>query len=192
MVEASMTLRLLFALLLTAMLPSLALAQDDTQNQTDTEQAQPQADDAAPAEPADPIDAVQGLWHVDQAQGSAANDTMTGGILKIDRQSITSLTGGTCANPTFSVVPGDADAVAPDAAGPAGLPEVVGIECLGQLLAAATWNPAEPDTVGWMEPNLDVVLHRVKTPATAQQPASTDSGNDSSGGGDSGGDENAE
>jgi hypothetical protein len=171
-----MTLRLLFALVLAAALPSLARAQDDTQNQTDTEQAQPQADEAAPAEPADPIEAVQGLWHVDQVEGSAANETTTGSILKVDRQAIASLSGGTCASPGFTAAP---DAVDPKQVG-------VDITCLGQVLASARWNTDDPDTVIWSEPNLDIVLHRVKTATTAQKPASNDgdSTNDDSGEGD--------
>jgi hypothetical protein len=50
-------------------------------------------------------------------------------------------------------------------------------------LAWATWNANDPDTVNWSEPpNLEVVLHRVKTATTTQKPAiSTD---DSSGEGD--------
>jgi hypothetical protein len=161
MVEASMTLRLLFALALTATLPSLALAQDDAQADGG-DQAQPARDAAATPEPVDPVDAVQGLWHVDQVEGSAANETMTGGILKVDRQAISSLSGGTCSNPGFTA---SSDAADPKQVG-------VDITCLGQVLASARWNTDDPDTVDWSEPDLDVVLHRVKVATTAQQPAS--------------------
>jgi hypothetical protein len=193
MAEGSMTaLRLLFALALIAALPSSAFAQDatDAQSGDQTEdQAQPapggdqagddqsgdhqtgddqspQSDQAAAPEPVDPAAVLQGLWHVDRADGSAANDTMVGGILKVDRQAVTSLSGGTCASPGF--------AAAPAAAGP----KQIGLDitCLGQILASARWSNDDPDTVEWREPNLDVVLHRVKSATTAQQPAADSSG----------------
>lgn len=158
-------LRLLFALALTATLPSLAMAQDQSDEQT--EGAPPQQA-SAPA-PSNPVDALQGLWHVDRAEGSAASDAMTGGILKVDRQAIASLAGGTCSSPGFTPTP---DATDPKQAG-------VDITCLGQVLASARWNTDDPDTVDWSEPGLEVVLHRV-TSAAAPQPAADDSG----GGGD--------
>jgi len=159
------TLRFLFALVLAIALPSLAVAQDATQDQSQ-DQAQPQQDDASAPAVADPIDALQGLWHVDRAEGSAANDAMTGGVLKIDRQAIASLSGGTCSSPSLVPAPGAAD------------PKQVGVEitCLGVAFASAHWNNDDPNTVDWSEPNLEVVLHRV-TSATAQKPAD-DSGGD--------------
>jgi hypothetical protein len=163
MAEASMTaLRLLFALMLTATLPSLAMAQDQSDEQSEGDQTPPQQA-SAPA-PSDPVDALQGLWHVDRAEGSAANEAMTGGILKIDRQAIASFAGGTCSSPGFTPTPDPAD---PKQAG-------VDITCLGQVLASARWNTDDPDTVDWSEPGLEVVLHRV-TSATAPQPATDDS-----------------
>jgi hypothetical protein len=164
MAEGTMTLRLLFALMLTASLPTLALAQDATDDQ-----AQP-AQGSAPA-PADPITAILGLWHVDHVEGSAANDAMSGSILGIERAAVASLTGGTCVNPNLSVVPTEAAATA--ATPP--LTETVGIECLGQRLATATWDPSEPDTIRWVEPDLQAVLHRV-TSAGAPNPETDDSG----------------
>lgn len=171
------TLRLLFALLLVSAAPSLARAQDATQDQgDDAEQTQPDqgSDQQSPADQsgdaqsetgaqpqppapgaADPVDVLQGLWHVDRAEGSAANDTMKGGILKIDRQAISSLSGGTCSSPSFAAAPGQSD------------PKQIGIDitCLGQTFASAYWNSDDPNTVNWTEPNLAVVLHRVTSSA---------------------------
>jgi len=169
-------LRLFFAWTLMALLPSLAFAQDATQDQTqggdqaqpeqDADQLQPQQDEANTPAPADPIVALQGLWHVDRVDGSAANETMAGGILKVDRQAIASLSGGTCSGPGFTAAPDAAD------------PKQVGVDitCLGQVLASARWNTDDPDTVDWREPNLEIVLHRVKSATTAEKPASDDSG----------------
>jgi hypothetical protein len=188
MAEGSMTVsRLLFALMLSAALPSLALAQDAGQDQgQDGDQAQPdqaqpdqsqsdqdqsgqqpapeQQDQANAPAPADPVATLQGLWHVDHAEGSAANDTMTGSILKIDRQAIASLSGGTCSSPSFS--PGT------DAADPKQM--AVDITCLGQAFASAHWNSDDPNTVDWSEPGLDITLHRVTS--AAQQPADDNAG----------------
>jgi len=154
--------RLLFALMLMAVLPSFAFAQDATQDQgEDAGQAQPDQGDAetqteaAAPTPSDPVDMLQGLWHVDHAEGGAATDTMTGGILKIDRQAISSLSGGTCSSPTFAPAPSEAD---PKQAG-------VDITCLGQVFASAYWNTDDPNTVNWTEPNLAIVLHRVTSAA---------------------------
>lgn len=156
-------LRLVFALMLASSLPSLASAQDATDGQSqEGDQAQPQpAPDATAAPPTDPVETLQGLWHVDRAEGSAANETMRGSILKIDRQAISSLSGGTCSSPTFIPNP---DAADPKQAG-------VDIGCLGQALAVARWNTDDPDTVAWSEPDLEVVLHRVKSATAAEQPA---------------------
>ncbi|HVZ01337.1 MAG TPA: hypothetical protein VHA35_17645 [Dongiaceae bacterium] len=164
-------LRLLFALMLTAAVPSLAGAQDAA-DQADGDQAPPQQQDAASAPaPADPVEALQGLWHVDRAEGGAASETMVGGILKIDRQAVASLSGGTCSSPGFAAAPGSTD------------PEQVGVDitCLGWVLASARWSRDDPDEVSWSEPDLDVVLHRVKSAATAQQPADDGVGDDGAG-----------
>jgi hypothetical protein len=162
MAKGSMTaLRVLAALMLTAAVPSLAAAQDADDDPSgdqgeSTDQAQPQPD--AAAAPAGPVETLQGLWHVDRAEGSAANDTMVGGLLKVDRQAVASLSGGTCASPGFTPAPGTGD------------PKQVGVDitCLGQVLASARWNSDDPDTVDWSEPDLAVVLHRVKS-AVAEQ-----------------------
>jgi hypothetical protein len=172
MAERSMiALRLLFALVLAAVLSSAAAAQDATQDGSqDSEPAQPaqgqaQPDQANAPVPADPVEVLHGLWHVDHAEGGAANDAMTGGILKIDRQAIASLSGGTCSSPGFAPSPDTGD------------PKQVGVDitCLGQLFASARWNTDDPDTVDWSEPDLEIVLHRV-TSAAAQKPATGDSG----------------
>jgi len=161
-----MTLRLVFALMLAVSLPSLAVAQDATDGQTqEGDQAQPQpAPDAADA-PSDPVEALQGFWHVDHVEGSAANEAMTGSVLKIDRQAISSLASGTCSSPTFVAKP---DAADPKQTG-------VDIGCLGQGLAVARWNTDDPDTVAWSEPDLEVVLHRVKSATATDKPADTNS-----------------
>jgi hypothetical protein len=170
MAEALMTaLRLLLSCMLMAALPALAFAQDATdqaQPAQDDDQTQPQPDGASAAA-ADPIEALQGLWHVDHAEGSAASEAMTGSILKVDRQAIASLAGGTCSSPGFTPTP---DATDPKQAG-------VDITCLGQVLASARWNTDDPDTVDWSEPGLEVVLHRV-TSAAAPQPATDDGSGD--------------
>ena len=170
-------LRLLFALMLTAALPSLAAAQDDTQDQSQSgdqarpapegDQSQPQQDEATTPVSADPVETLQGLWHVDHAEGSAANETMVGGILKIDRQAVASLSGGTCSSPGFAAEQGTVD------------PKQVGVDitCLGQVLASARWSSDDPDTVNWNEPDLEVGLHRVKSATTAEKPADDNSGN---------------
>lgn len=171
-------LRLLFALTLTAALPSLAFAQDDTQAQTQSsdqaqpapagDQSQPQQDEVTTPVSADPVETLQGLWHVDHAEGRAANETMVGGILKIDRQAVASLSSGTCSSPGFAAEKGTDD------------PKQVGVDitCLGQVLASARWSSEDPDTVNWNEPDLEVVLHRVKTPTTAQKPTDDNGGDE--------------
>ncbi len=167
---------LLFALMLMAMLPSMAVAQDATDQTQDSDQtqpaqgddqAQPQQDEANTQQPADPVEALQGLWHIDRTDGSAANEAMVGNILKVDRQAITTLSGGTCSSPGLTPVSDTAD------------PKQVGVDitCLGQVLASARWNGDDPDTVDWSEPNLEIVLHRAKGATTAEKPAD-DSGED--------------
>jgi len=167
MAEGKMiALRWMLALMLVAA-PSMAMAQDasdDQGDQTETVQGDPPAVQGE-VPPMDPVEALQGLWHVDRAEGSAADDTMVGGILKIEPQAIASLSGGTCSSPSFTAVPSTVDSN-----------EIgVDITCLGQPLASARWG-ADSDTVNWSEPNLDVVLHRVKT-AAEQEPAGASDGN---------------
>jgi hypothetical protein len=171
--------------MLATALPSFAFAQDATQDQGQSDQSQPdqgqsdqspsddgdaqsapQPDPSTAPAPVDPVEGLQGLWHVDHAEGAAANDTMTGSILKIDRQAITSLSAGTCSGPSFAPSPAAGD---PKQAG-------VDITCLGQAFASARWNTDDPDTVDWSEPDLDITLHRVT--AAVQKPAADGGGDD--------------
>lgn len=121
----------------------------------------------------DPVTALEGLWRVDQAEVGTAEDPAIGKVIRIDRAAVASLSGGTCANPSFV------------ASGPADAQKVV-IQCLGQTLATAELSAATPDTIKWTEPNIDIVLHRITNAAVA--PATAGS-NDTGGASDEGTDE---
>ena len=120
----------------------------------------------------DPVTALEGLWRIDQAEVGTAEDSAIGKVIRIDRAAVASLSGGTCANPTFVATGG----------------QTIEIRCLGQVLATAEVDGATPDTVKWTEPNIDVVLHRIAD-ANAGGDASP---NESRGAGDEGSDEGSE
>ena len=116
--------------------------------------------------PADPVSSVMGLWRVDHADGSdPTTAALMGKMMRIDRNAVTSFTGGTCSNPSFT--PGDGGKVA--------------IGCVGQVLATAQLDTAQPDTLNWSEGSTQLVLHRVVT--NADQPVDQNAG-DQTGSGD--------
>ncbi|GAB2175333.1 hypothetical protein DLREEDagr8_08910 [Dongia sp. agr-C8] len=92
----------------------------------------------------DPIDRLVGLWRVDKIEGAAPADVGSGQVLRIDRQSVATLTQGTCSNPSF-----DEDLGA------------ITVTCLGQDLASAAWNPEQPGNLYWVEGGLRVELSRI-------------------------------
>jgi len=129
-------LRIAAVLLLAFAAPGIAVAQDQ------------------PA--VDPATALTGLWRVDKVEGDYDTAAaLIGRVMRIDRDAVASLTGGTCSNPGF----------APD-------PAVGGIAvtCLGQRLATADWQAGEPDTLQWAEPNVQAVLHRISGENTGSTP----------------------
>ena len=165
-----MAIRLLSVLLLAVATPGLAAAQDQSTDGT----AQPDAENA----PADPIESLQGIWRIDHVEGKGAADSMMGSLLPIDRQAIATLSGGTCTGPGFSAAkdPSAADQVRVD------------VTCLGQVLASATWSTFDPNSVAWVEPDAQVVLHRVAEASTTQ-PAASDATSGSDAGADSSGED---
>ena len=92
----------------------------------------------------DPVEKLVGVWQVATIAGSAASDSLRGRVLRIDRQSVATLTLGTCTNPTFAEQLGS-----------------ITVSCLGQDLASAAWNPQEPGRLQWSEGGFQAVLHRI-------------------------------
>jgi hypothetical protein len=173
MVDWTMMLSRIALLVVLAAMPSIAHAQD--QSQDDPSQGSGQGQDAnqvpsTPQRPADPVAALQGLWRVDKIDGSAGNDSLMGRMFRIDSAAIASMTAGTCSNPGFTAA---ADPTDPNK-------QTVTVTCVGQTFATAAWDATDPDTVNWSEPNLQVVLHRVASAATLKPAA--DGGADSGGG----------
>jgi hypothetical protein len=139
----------LIGVLLLLGLPGLALAQDDLGPQDLTRTTM------------DPVEKLVGVWRVDRIDGSAPSDSLQGHMLRIDRQSVATLTRGICSNPGFAEQLGS-----------------IAVTCLGQDLAAAAWNPQEPGTLQWSEGSIHAVLHRLSgtealdsPPAAAAAPA---------------------
>lgn len=127
-------------------IPSLAVAQDQVGPQDLTRTT------------ADPIEKLVGIWQVAKIEGSAPSDSLRGRVLRIDRQSVATLTRGTCTNPSFAEQLGS-----------------ITVSCLGQSLASAAWNPQEPGTLQWSEGGLQAVLHRISgTEALDSPPAAED------------------
>jgi len=113
----------------------------------------------------DPIDKLVGVWRVDRVEGSTTSDNLQGSVLKIDRQSAATLTGGTCSNPSFAEQLGS-----------------ISVTCLGQLLATASWDPQEPGTLQWSEGGVKAVLRRISgTEALQSPPAEAGEGSSESG-----------
>ena len=114
---------------------------------------------------ADPVDKLVGLWRVDKVDPNAPSDSLRGRVLKIDRQSVATLTLGTCTNPSFDEKLG-----------------TITVACLGQDLASAAWNPQEPGMIEWTEGGFKAVLHRISgtealdAPPPAEDEAPADEG----------------
>ena len=92
----------------------------------------------------DPVDRLVGLWRVDKIEGAAPAGIAAGLVLRIDRQSVATLTQGTCSNPSFDEELG-----------------AITVACLGQTLASAAWNPEQPGNLRWSEGNLHAQLSRI-------------------------------
>ncbi len=106
----------------------------------------------------DPVDRLVGLWRVERVEGEAAANVGSGQVLRIDRQSVATLTQGTCSNPSFE-------------------PELgaITVACLGQDLASAAWNPEQPGSLYWVEGSLQVELSRISgTEAIDSPPPAAD------------------
>jgi len=93
---------------------------------------------------ADPVEKLVGLWRVDSVAPGAPSGVVAGQMLRIDRQSVATLTLGTCSNPGFDEKLG-----------------AITVSCLGQDLAAAAWDPQVPGTLHWSEGALQAVLSRI-------------------------------
>ena len=126
-----------------AILPCFALAQD----------AQTVGPKDLTRSTADPVDKLVGVWRVDRIDGSTPSDSLQGRILRIDRQSVTTLTLGSCTNPSFTQQLGS-----------------ITVTCLGQSLASAAWDPQEPGTIQWSEGSFQAVLHRISGTEALESP----------------------
>jgi hypothetical protein len=93
---------------------------------------------------ADPVEKLVGLWRVDSIDVRLSSDALKGRTLRIDRQSVETLTLGSCTNPSFVEQLGS-----------------ITVTCLGQDLATVAWNPQEPGTIEWSERDLRFVLRRI-------------------------------
>jgi hypothetical protein len=104
---------------------------------------------------ADPVEKLVGLWRVDRIDARLSSDALTGRTLRIDRQSVATLTLGSCTNPSFVEQLGS-----------------ITVTCLGQDLATVAWNPQEPGMIDWSERDLRFVLRRISgTEALDSPPA---------------------
>lgn len=92
----------------------------------------------------DPVDRLVGLWRVERIEGNAPAGAASGQVLRIDRQSVATLTQGTCSNPSFGEALG-----------------AITVACLGQNLASAAWNPDQPGSLFWVEGGLQAELSRI-------------------------------
>jgi len=146
------SLRFLVVAILLAGVPCLALAQEQVGPQDLTRNT------------LDAIEKLVGVWRVDQVAGKAP-DGLKGRTLRIDRQSVATLTLGTCTNPSFAEHLGS-----------------LSIACIGQNIASAAWNPQKPGTLQWTEGDFQVVLRRISgtealdSPPPAAAPAGAESG----------------
>jgi hypothetical protein len=113
----------------------------------------------------DPVEKLVGLWRVDKLDERLSSDALKARTLRIDRQSVATLTLGTCTNPTFVEQLGS-----------------ITVTCLGQDLATVAWNPEEPGTIQWTERGLQMVLRRISgtealdSPPAAEADAPADEG----------------
>jgi hypothetical protein len=140
-------MRILIGALMLASVPGLAWAQQEVGPKDLTRNT------------SDPVEKLVGLWRVDKVEGSASPNIAAGQVLRIDRQSVATLTQGTCSNPRFDEKLGS-----------------ITVACLGQDLASAAWNPEEPGTLQWSEGKLQAKLSRISGTETlgSPPPAATD------------------
>ncbi len=120
---------------------------------------------------ADPVDRLVGLWRVERVEGEAAAGVGSGQVLRIDRQSVATLTQGICSNPSFAENLG-----------------AITVICLGRDLASAAWNPEQPGSLFWAEGGVRAELSRISgteaidspPPAAAEEaaPATDDAGSE--------------
>jgi hypothetical protein len=104
---------------------------------------------------ADPVDKLVGLWRVEKIDERLSSDALKGRVLRIDRQSVETLTLGTCTNPGFTEQLGS-----------------ITVTCLGQDLATAAWDPDAPGAIEWTERGFQTVLRRISgTEALDSPPA---------------------
>lgn len=134
-------MRLLIGAVLLVCTPCLASAQEQVGPQDLTRTT------------ADPVEKLVGLWRVDKIEGTAPAHLTAGQVLRIDRQSVATLTQGTCSNPSFDEKLGS-----------------IAVACLGQDLASAAWNPEEPGTIQWSEGKLQAKLSRISGTETLDSP----------------------
>lgn len=147
MVQRIMTpLRLIVAAMMLVGLRGLAQAQDQV------------GPDDLTRSTADPIEKLVGLWRVDKIEGSVPSDALQGRVLRIDRQSVATLTLGTCTNPSFDEELGS-----------------ITVICLGQNLASAAWDPQTPGTIHWSEGGFQAVLHRISGTEALDSPPAAES-----------------
>jgi hypothetical protein len=140
MAQRTVTRFLLGALMLAGG-PCLALAQDQVGPKDLTRNT------------ADPVDRLVGLWRVDRIDLDAPSDWLRGRVLRIDRQTVETLTLGTCTNPSFAEQLGS-----------------ITVSCLGQGLASAAWNPQAPGTIQWSEAGFKARLKRISGTETLDSP----------------------
>ncbi len=100
---------------------------------------------------ADPVEKLVGLWRVDRVEGLSS--VVAGQVLRIDRQSVETLTLGTCSNPGFDERLG-----------------AITVSCLGQDLASAAWDPQAPGMLRWSEGSVQAVLSRISGTETMDSP----------------------
>jgi hypothetical protein len=149
-----------------AVAPGLALAQEQVGPQDLTRTT------------ADPVEKLVGVWRVDRVEGNAPAAGLKGHVFRIDRQSVATLTLGTCTNPGFTEKLGSID-----------------IGCVGQSLASAAWDPQQPGTLQWSEAGIQAVLHRISGTEALDSPppaaAPNEGGEEGAAGDDEGTDEGA-
>jgi hypothetical protein len=100
----------------------------------------------------DAVEKLVGVWRVDRIEGQAP-EGLKGRSLRIDRQSVATLTLGTCTNPSFAEHLGS-----------------ISVACVGQNIASAAWDPQEPGRLQWSEAGFQAVLRRISGTETLDSP----------------------
>jgi hypothetical protein len=108
---------------------------------------------------ADPVEKLVGLWRVEKLDERLSSDALLGRVLRVDRQSVATLTLGTCTNPGFAEQLGS-----------------ITVSCLGRDLATVAWNPQEPGKIEWSERDLRFVLRRMSGTEALDSPPAAESG----------------